>query len=454
MTSTILRRLSGLVFALISARWLTSCIIPVTQTTPDLAKRGGFEPPSGSPRKLILFYDGTSNTWTTRTNVRRLFEMIAAREDPSVVCWWCEGVGASGARTTQTIGSALGIGMKERILRGYEFLSRNYRQGDEVYVFGFSRGAHTARTLCGVLAHCGLYDGREADKAIPLKKIWNFCLKAPQPRDAISNPALIEQILQDNRKKLARELNLPAPMTDMPIRFLGLWDTVPGTNFTKIAEDGSEEGRDGVGEPERYKILPYPNIRFAAQALSLDERRSKFKPVYLGGPLVPSKTRTLDVWFPGAHSDVGGGYEDSNDMAGVSLNWMLGLLEPEGLLKPGTRVHENALGVAHSPIFVWPNNIGSDDVPRRLPAGSILHPSVSQRVAAGPMQSSPPSKGGKGYSSREYKPQVRLVKNQKDEGVIADFKTITANTSEWSPGRTSYGNQKPLEVVNAVAADP
>src|SRR5262249_15905551 len=115
------------------------------------------------------------------------------------------------------------------------------------------------------------------------------------------------------------------------VAFLGIWDTVPGSSFKTYSN--TEEQKDRV-PGTRYKIKPYPTMRVMAHAMAYDEKRSQFRPVRVRDPIVPERTTRHEVWFPGAHADIGGGYEDSNDLAGVTLNWMLDRLEGQGI--PGT----------------------------------------------------------------------------------------------------------------------
>lgn len=211
-------------------------------------------------RQLLVFLDGTSNKWSTRSNVRRLFEVVAAQEDPTRICFYIEGVGTARG---DVIGKALAFGLRERAMRAYEFLAQTYRPGDQIYVFGFSRGAHSARTLCGILAHCGLYDAtpqnvrpnETAKIAVPKDRIWNLCTTLP---DIGSNPSEVAVVLEANRKRVAAEVG--GKFQSVEVEFLGLWDTVPGLQFTKYDEEGSQTGLP-AGRSPRYKVKPYPNIR-------------------------------------------------------------------------------------------------------------------------------------------------------------------------------------------------
>lgn len=139
----------------------------------------------------------------------------------------------------------------------------------------------------------------------------------------------------DQPPLLGKEIKdkLKIEMRAVTIAFLGVWDTVPGSSFINFGVCKGEKGffKRWVpfltpAEGDRYKSDSYPPIHQIAHAVSLDEKRSKFAPLLLCPTINPQYTSLNEEWFPGAHSDIGGGYEDSNDLAGLSFNWMLGLL--------------------------------------------------------------------------------------------------------------------------------
>ena len=147
-----------------------ACCAPTPQTAPPVSKVSTF----ASKKRILIFFDGTNNEWSSRTNTRRLFENLASREDPSLVCHYVEGVGTGIIGSVS--GSILGQGMKSRILDGYKFLSHHYKPGNDIYVFGFSRGAHQARALTGIISHCGLLDSESATPR-NLNRVWHLCRK-------------------------------------------------------------------------------------------------------------------------------------------------------------------------------------------------------------------------------------------------------------------------------------
>lgn len=359
----------------------------------------------GSGRKLIVFLDGTSNEWRARTNVRRFFELAAAQEDPRRLCFWMEGVG-----TDSVVGKLLGKGMRPRIMAAYDFLARNYREGDDIYVFGFSRGAFQARALCGMLAHCGLYEMKSnardrydrAREPIPLGEIWDVCRHLPEP---LKGGPDIAKLLRDNRDAVSAQIG--RPFTPVNVRFLGLWDTVPGLQFTSYDDDGEQTHRGQRVEHPRYKVKPYPNIRTIAHALSIDEKRSQFRPLLVGPPLDRKKTDVHEVWFPGVHSDVGGGYTDSNEMASLSLGWMLELLDGDRVIPGAYQLWLDARSgiIHHSERDFW-GSFGSKEVARQVPPGSAVHVSFLERLrATGPVWESESGSDGP-HLSRLYRPSL------------------------------------------------
>lgn len=321
----------------------------------------------GGGRQLMVFLDGTSNEWNSRTNVRRLFEIAAAAEDPDRLCLYVEGVGVG----APVLGNVLGTGMRARAKQGYRFLAENYREGDRISIFGFSRGAHQARFLAGVISFCGLLHP-DRDGHVDVEAVFDYCDTVDDEATGSTFVGIRDACIGF----LAKRHELYCRRVD--IDFLGVWDTVPGSQFKKYS-DTRELPDDKPGT--RYKLRPYPPVKLVAHAMSIDEKRSQFRPVRLGEALDPRATAVHEVWFPGAHADVGGGYSDSNALAGVSLNWMLSLLAQCSIL-PASRVHEDALAVQHHSEAGGIASFGSDVVDRTIPPTAVFHPSFLTRLDA------------------------------------------------------------------------
>jgi len=335
----------------------------------------------GSPRTIQIFFDGTSNDWLARTNVRRRFEIAAAAESPFAPCLYVEGVGVN-----TLSGKVLGTGIKNRVLKGYQFLAKNWSPGrkDKIYLYGFSRGAFQARVLAGMMAHCGLPDAQASgltDNQLEAlsEQVWDFCrvtLKDPVGT-SLSTPAW-KAHLKKNQE--ATQKRFPKVRFSNPsIQMMAIWDTVPGLPFTQMAELEAPSEYD----EQRYKVRPYPNLELVMHALALDDRRSRFAPLLVGPPLDPA-TKVYEVWFPGAHSDVGGGYDDSNDMAGLSLHWMHELMLERGLTQRIQGFYRDAQGILHHPEKSTAMKLVNKDQRRLLPHGSTVDFSVFRRADGRP----------------------------------------------------------------------
>lgn len=341
-----------------------------------------------SPRQIEIYFDGTSNDWAARTNVRRRFEAAALAEDPAQPCLYIEGVGTKGVS-----GKAFGLGMKSRVLDAYKFLARHYRvrtasrPDDRILVFGFSRGAFQARMLTGLMAHCGLPctgNARVDERALDALagEVWTYCeehlVDLTKEESEQGGPARWRARLADNRSRLQAALSPRHPgysWANPAVKLLAIWDTVPGLSFTALSQM-----EQPVNGRQRYKVGAYPNVETIVHALSLDDRRSKFEPLVVGPPIDPPATNVYEVWFPGAHSDVGGGYSDSNDMAGTSFNWLHRILRQRGITTRDTKVYEDSTALMHHPEGNLVHQVTGENVPRKVPAGAQIDRSVFRRA--------------------------------------------------------------------------
>jgi uncharacterized protein (DUF2235 family) len=363
---------------------LVPCCAHRVQHAPDPSTSRRMSPEdTGKTKTIQVFFDGTDNDWAVRTNVRRRFELIAAAEDPQYPCLYIEGVGVN-----TLAGKILGVGMKKRVLQAYSFLARHWSKEhqDKIHILGFSRGAFQARMLAGIIAHCGLPDAtdrKRSDKDLGrlAESVWEQCVKEltdpvesdntqPLPLSVWTRHLNANQAkVRENPKHQSWSFNSPT------VQFLGLWDTVPALPITKLNDDGKVE----KDEPQRYKVRPYPNIKLVIHALALDEKRSRFHPLLVGPPIDP-KNKVYEVWFPGAHADVGGGYGDSNDMAGTTLNWMQQVLIREKVSTRPFSFYGDAHGIMHHPEQAPINSFGSKTVSRAIRYGSHIDYSVFKRA--------------------------------------------------------------------------
>ena len=411
---------------------VTGCgIKPEVQTAPNtLSSRSLSNGDRSESSHIQLFFDGTANKWNTRTNVRRLFERCAAAEDPKYPCLYVDGVG-----NNSLSGMIFAVGLKPRVLEGYKFLARNWSgPKDEIRIYGFSRGAFEARVLAGLVAHCGLPDGRamsDRDLDRLANQVWKESERLVDAMPGTCAPEW-ESKLQANRDTLAAKLSrdgFPTPFSNRvpTIHFMGLWDTVPGLQFAKIKDDITMTDQK---KTQRYKIRPYSNIKVICHALALDEHRKQFAPLLVGDALDSTKTKVTEVWFPGAHADIGGGYPDSNDLAGEPMTWMIQNMRENGIGYLNFKPYRDPTAVQHHPENVSPNNVGGIKY-RVLPEGSFIHRSVFIRVNHGPVKN-----GNSGKEKPEsmkyecYRPRIGVYPGGEENQV--QFKPLR-NRSDWSP---------------------
>lgn len=264
-------------------------------------------------KKIVLFSDGTGNSAARlqKTNVWRLYQ--ALKRSQQQIAYYDDGVGTSAWKPLALIGGAVGFGLARNVQDIYTFLCRNYDPGDEIFAFGFSRGAFTIRILGGLIAARGIA-ARGPDLEDRVKREWKAYRK--------------------KYGRFGRTKSAETVRHDVKIRFMGLWDTVDAYGFPleemRIAWD--------------YLILPLSmrdrelssKVLDAYHALSIDDERQTFHPVLWtekGQAQVETirKERITQVWFAGVHSNLGGGYPDDS-LSYVSLKWMLDQAQRCGLV--------------------------------------------------------------------------------------------------------------------------
>ncbi len=188
-----------------------------------------------------------------------------------------DGVGSDGLVVQKVAGGAFGTGLFQKIKEGYTKLAHDYEKGDEIFIFGFSRGAYTARSLAGMIGVCGLPTANFSDEVVD------------KAFEAYRN--------KDERTALLADLNKTCNLFDANITMVGVWDTVGSLGIPALF---------GGVAPLLYGFLDTslnPKILNAYQALAIDERRGEFPPTLWTSP---SPGQTVEqVWFSGVHCDVG-----------------------------------------------------------------------------------------------------------------------------------------------------
>jgi uncharacterized protein (DUF2235 family) len=270
-------------------------------------------------KRLALYLDGTWDSAAARTNVFRLYQATLPKDSSGVmqVPYYHDGVGV---RALERIGGGLlGIGLARNVQAAYTWLVSEYQDGDQVFLFGFSRGAYTARSLAGMIARCGLISQqstltvgdvyaryRDKGQVIPL---WD--LQYRQARGETSGFTSEDRLFLANSRRI-------------PIQFIGVWDTVGalGIPFGRIR---------GLSRSTTLFHNTNPSVLYKNmfQALAINENRKAFEPTLWTGfqpegqpfePLKPDQ-RLEQRWFVGAHTDVGGGKADVS-LAQIPLAWI------------------------------------------------------------------------------------------------------------------------------------
>ena len=245
-------------------------------------------------KNIVFCSDGTWDSSANQTNVYRLFKACAI--NAGQVAYYDDGVGSDGTPLEKLLGGAFGTGLYQKIKEGYAKIAHVYESGDRIFLFGFSRGAYTARALGGMITASGLPTQNFDDALVEL------AFKAYRDEDDRA------QILKDLQGRYAIEVP--------KIAMVGVWDTVGSLGIPAIV---------GGVDPVIYGFLNTslsPNVLNAYQALAIDERRSEFPPTLWSGAPAPGQNME-QVWFAGVHCDVGGGYPE-HGLSDITLAWMVG----------------------------------------------------------------------------------------------------------------------------------
>ena len=335
-------------------------------------------------KNIVILLDGTSNSISKdRTNVLRLYGVL--KKDDRQLVYYDPGVGTLGAdgawsrflrKVHEVWGLATGWGLDRNVKEAYRFIVENYDDGksseggerDRIYIFGFSRGAYSARVLAGFIHAVGLMAPRNLN-------LLNYAYRAyksvgeNEKAEAFEEVRLYERILVPDR---------------VPIRMLGLFDTVASV---------IESGPGGPRLMSHAFTSRNTSVESVSHAVALDERRTMFRPQlwpsgqeYWGNPFnidaaVPQDVE--EVWFAGGHGDVGGGYpEKESGLCKVSLAWMIDRAKGCGLRFSTASINSLVYGKRKDSKYVAPDPLGQSHetmtaawsivefIPRRKPNDS------------------------------------------------------------------------------------
>ncbi len=286
-------------------------------------------------KRIALFLDGTWNDADSNTNVWRANEMLESHgsDGTKQISMYQVGVGKKWYEPIS--GGAFGKGLSENVLEAYQWLQQTYDDGaddaapDEVFIFGYSRGAYTARSLAGLIARCGLLNGESPLSPNDVYERYR----------AQETPLYTLEYWQRRPHKADRELTrdeqvLLSTARRIKIKFIGVWDTV-GTLGIPFADIPGVSSKRFAFHNTRLSTI----YEHCYHALAIDEHRKPFQPT-LWTDFIPKdetaesnrkKTIVEQRWFVGAHANVGGGGEGPSRLAKVPLHWMLDHAERCGL---------------------------------------------------------------------------------------------------------------------------
>jgi uncharacterized protein (DUF2235 family) len=269
-------------------------------------------------KRIVICYDGTWNALTNPdevTNVVRVAQAVKPVSSDGIpqVVYYNAGVG-SGGPLDRFLGGVFGAGLRDNVKRGLAFLSLNWEapeegeSADEIYIFGFSRGAYTARALAGVISAIGGIPKQASFDQ--LEKVWNHYRNSKEQREAD------QEGIDDLIWKMPKDGKPPI------IKCVGVWDTVgsygipAGFGFSGLARRLTAWTR-GFHDNEIGA-----HIEYGLHAMAIDERRRAFTATAWVNKPGEDRQNVEQVWFAGAHSNVGGGYKQSG-LSDHALIWMI-----------------------------------------------------------------------------------------------------------------------------------
>lgn len=279
-------------------------------------------------KRIITCSDGTWNKPNTikdglkiRTNVHKIFNLIRKSDDTGTVQikYYDAGVGASGNLMTRFFDGATGRGIDQNIQDVYQFIAWNYEPGDEIYLFGFSRGAYTARSLGGMIRKCGIVKGNDLNL---LKEAYALY----RNKKAGPNSDFATKFRKANCYEVSK------------IKLIGVWDTVGALGIPLSVFQWYNKSRYTFYDTTLSKIVEH-----AYHAISIDERRKTFEPALweVSDSVAKDVHQTLEqVWFAGVHSNVGGGYPDEG-LSDFALDWMMQKAKSTGLSLDDVQAEED-----------------------------------------------------------------------------------------------------------------
>ncbi|MBO1754680.1 DUF2235 domain-containing protein [Allobranchiibius sp. CTAmp26] len=372
----------------------------------DQAQHPG--PTQDGPKTIVMCLDGTNDQIgvSEPSNVAKIFRMLSLVDPSRQIAYYDPGIGTLPAPHARGIIErhlstgeelAFGIGMRHKLTEAYSWLMRHYAFGDRIFVFGFSRGAYTARALVGML-HCPglLRTGSENLVPYAINKYatndWPdtpeecqgltefadaFCWGTPQ--NPVSAGRRTPGSAYVGSRSPAQEPVSPpmdgsyfVPYHSVPVAFLGIWDTVEASGVLHMHE-------------HHWRFThSVPNAISVRHAVAIHEWRNPYRAMLLEDR--PTCEHPEEAWFAGVHSDVGGTYEDDHRLAVIALKWVVDgavehliLREQDSYSALFDALTEGAYqGAVHPLPKSW--LVTGPPHHRRIPEGAWIHQSAASRL--------------------------------------------------------------------------
>ena len=284
-------------------------------------------------KNIIVLSDGTGQEGGKGhdTNVYKLMRMLEDRTERQIV-FYDRGIGTD---TNKITGNLAGAGFSENLLQCYQFIYENYNAGDKIYLFGFSRGAATVRSLANFVHYFGILPKSRPElikQAYALYRIGREERKNEMPEE--EKNFLIEQLIEiaeanpitdvlprgSSLNERARKFVYEHPNQWASIEFLGVWDTVPALGVPGAVIDTFVNFIPGW-KHRYHDFTLHPSVKNAYHALSIDDDRKWFQPT-IWNSYNENYQKVEQVWFSGSHTDVGGGFREPG-LSDITLEWMV-----------------------------------------------------------------------------------------------------------------------------------
>lgn len=385
-------------------------------------------------KNIVICSDGTGNSAVKDrgTNVFKLYEAVdlnGHRGDPGLrqqVALYDDGVGSQGLKPVKALAGALGWGLSRNVRELYAELVRVYDPGDKLYLFGFSRGAFTVRTLAGLISEIGVLDREKFTTEYELRAAVKVAYKYHRRHYQTAISKLFRKPPEEGDLERFRKEHSVFDAEHCPegvpsIDFIGVWDTVDAVGFP--ADFIADMWNTWFYRFKFPDTTLSPRVKRACHAISIDDERHTFHPVLWNER--GESGRIEQVWFAGVHSNVGGGYPKQG-MSLVPLLWMMNHAGASGLrfvrtvrsLIEETRHVSDTLYDSRAGLGMYyrfkPRDIAA--MCRRCEVTPKIHMSVVERIA----------QGTDGYAPGNLPPDLVVVPDGNEEHARHAEKTIRA----------------------------